>query len=70
MDIIREHLVYKDVPLEVCLKTLTHQEQYEFLRILLATRHNNVKICYSHENVNQYILEVLKRLGLDLCQCE
>jgi hypothetical protein len=68
MDVIREHLMYKDVPITICMKDLKPGEQYEVIRILLATRMDKVKIC-THESVNEYITELLKKLPVEFVQC-
>ena len=68
MEIIREHLIYKDVPITICMKQLKPVEQYEVIRILLATRTKNVKIC-THESTNDYITELLKKLPVEFVQC-
>jgi hypothetical protein len=38
MELIRESLMYKNNNLEVCMNTLTPQEHYELLRLIMATR--------------------------------
>lgn len=68
MELIREHLMYKDVPITICMKSLKPIEQYEVIRILLATRTRQVKIC-THESVNEYITELLKKLPVEFVQC-
>ena len=68
MELIREHLVYKDVPITVCMKQLKPVEQYEVIRVLLATRTRGVKIC-THEATNEYITELLKKLPVEFVQC-
>jgi len=68
MDLIREHLMYKDVPITICMKNLKPIEQYEVIRILLATRTRQVKIC-THESVNEYITKLLKKLPVEFVQC-
>jgi hypothetical protein len=68
MDLIREHLMYKDVPITICMKDFKPIEQYEIIRILLATRTKGVKIC-THESVNDYITELLKKLPVQFVQC-
>lgn len=65
MDLIREHLIYKDVPTTICLKSLTSAEHYEVIRCLLATRTNNVSICCS-ECSNVFIQILLKIIGVQL----
>ena len=42
MDVIRESLIYKNNVLHVCMNTLTRQEQYEFLRLVVATRKEGI----------------------------
>lgn len=68
MDVIKEHLVYKDVPVTICMKDLKPVEQYEVIRILLATRIKDVSIC-THESTNSYIDALLKKLPLKFMQC-
>jgi hypothetical protein len=67
MDLIREHLIYKDVPLTICMKTLKQQEQYEVIRLLLATR-KNVTICL-HGLTNVYVLKLLDELKVPIQDC-
>jgi hypothetical protein len=67
MDIIRESLIYKKNTLLVCMKTLTRQEQYEFVRLVMATRTEGVEICDCE--VNQYVLRVLRLLGMERKKC-
>lgn len=68
MDLIREHLIYSDVPITICMKTLKPQEQYELIRLLLATRTKDVFIC-THEATNEYIDNLLKNMPLKFTQC-
>jgi hypothetical protein len=63
MDIIRETLMYKNNVLHVCMNTLTRQEQYEFLRLIVATRKEGVTFCY--DNSNSYITCILHKIGLE-----
>jgi hypothetical protein len=67
MDLIREHLIYKDVPITICMKNLKQQEQYEVVRLLLATS-KNVKVCL-HGLTNMYILKLLDELGVPIQDC-
>ena len=67
MELIRETLMYKNNVLHVCMNTLTRQEQYEFLRLIIATR-KDVTFCYT-ENPNPYILCILKKIGLEQTIC-
>ena len=68
MELIREHLIYKDVPIEICFGTLKSQEQYECIRLLLATRTKDVSICL-HEITNPYILQLIKTLSVKQTHC-
>lgn len=68
MDLIREHLIYSEVPITICLKTIKPQEQYELIRLLLATRTKNVFIC-THDSTNDYIDKLLKNLDVKFTQC-
>ena len=67
MDIIREQLTYKSNTLHVCMNTLSRQEQYEFLRLLMATRKEGVTFCY--DNSNQYVTCILEKIGLERIKC-
>ena len=68
MDLIRESLVYKNNVLHVCMNSLTRQEQYEFVRLVLATRKEGITFCY--DNSNAYITCILKIIGLERFNCE
>lgn len=68
MEVIKEHLIYKDVPITICMKDLKPLEQYEVIRILLATRTKDVSIC-THECTNSYIDKLLKKLPVKFIQC-
>lgn len=68
MDAIREQLIYKEGRVRVCLKDLTIQEQYELIRLLLATRTKDVIIC-KHSSVNMYINILLDDLNLETADC-
>ena len=63
MDIIREHLMYKNVPIEIRMKTLKVHEQYEVIRLLLATRTKDVVVKIDN-SVNKYILNLLDKIGV------
>jgi len=67
MEIIRESLLYKTNSVNVCLGLLNRQEQYEFLRLLLATRITDVHICDCQPN--QYVLRVLEYLNIPRTRC-
>lgn len=60
--------MYKDVPITICMKDLKHVEQYECLRILLATRTKDVSIC-SHEATLPQVENLLQKLEVPFVQC-
>lgn len=68
MEVIREQLVYKNVPVHICMKNLKPVEQYEVIRLILATRTENIFIC-THESTNEYIDSILKKLQISSYQC-
>jgi hypothetical protein len=68
MDLIREHLIYKEVPVTICMRELKPIEQYEVIRCLLATRTKDVSIC-THESTNEFIEKLLKDLPVKFVQC-
>jgi len=68
MDVIRESLIYKNNVLHVCMNSLTRQEQYEFLRLVVATRKEGITFCY--DNSNSYIVCILEKIQLERFNCE
>jgi hypothetical protein len=68
METIREHLIYKDVPITICMKDLKPIEQYEVIRFLLATRTKDVTVC-THDATSEYIDKLLKKLPIQFGQC-
>jgi len=66
MDLIREHLIYKDVPTVICMAKLKSQEQYEIIRLLLATR-KDVNVCL-HGLTNIYVQKLLDELKISTIQ--
>jgi hypothetical protein len=68
MDVVREHLMYKNNPLEICMKKLTSQEQYEFVRIVLESKTETIFVC-KHASTNFYIDTLLAKLNIQLKQC-
>jgi len=68
MDLIREHLIYSNVSITICLGTLKPQEQYECIRLLLATRTKDVKVC-NHGSTNKYIDKLLTQVNVELIDC-
>lgn len=66
MDLIREHLIYKDVPLEICMGKLKPQEQYEVIRLLMTSKClDRVKVC-SHGKTNKYVDMLLNELDVKI----
>jgi hypothetical protein len=68
MDVIREHLMYKNSPITVCMKDLSPQEHYEIIRIILESEKDNVTIC-KHEFVSPYIEILLSKLKVKFVEC-
>jgi hypothetical protein len=68
MEAIREQLVYKDGKVHICMKELKPVEQYEIIRLLIATRTKDVLIC-THDSVNEYILKLIEKLQLNVAPC-
>jgi hypothetical protein len=68
MDLIREHLIYKDIPLHVCMNQLKPTEHYEVVRFLLATRTKDVHICM-HESTNDVVNKILHQLPIGVYDC-
>jgi hypothetical protein len=68
MDVIREHLMYKNTPLTICMSKIPPQEQYEVIRILLESKTEQVSFC-THDSTNAYIDTILKKLNVKFAQC-
>jgi hypothetical protein len=68
MDVIREHLIYSNVAITICLGTLKPQEQYECIRLLLATRTKDVKLC-THNCTNKFMDKLLTQVNVQLIDC-
>jgi hypothetical protein len=68
MDIIREHLMYKNSPLQICMANIPSQEQYEVIRILLESNRDNVTIC-THDATNKHIIFLMEKLKVKFVQC-
>ena len=66
MEIIREHLMYKNVPLQIEMKTLKPTEQYEVIRLLLATRTKDVVVKID-TSVNKYVRNLLSKIDVTVC---
>lgn len=69
MEVLRETLVYKDVPVCICMKQLTRAEQYECIRLVLAHHTSRVSVC-PHGATNAYIDSILRALNLPVVHCE
>ena len=63
MDIIREHLMYKNSPLHICMSKISPQEQYEVIRIVLESKTTEITIC-KHGSTNSYIDSLLSKLNI------
>jgi hypothetical protein len=68
METIKNLLIYKDVPITICMGELTPTEQYEVIRFILATRTKDVSIC-THDITNKYIIELLQKLPVKFVRC-
>jgi len=62
MEEVRERIIYKSTPIEICLKKLTSIEQYELVRLLAVFPEKRVHIC-THDNTSPYVDTILKRLS-------
>ena len=69
MDVIREHLMYKNSPLSICMATITPQEQYEVIRIILESKTEKISIC-KHKSTNKYIDVLLGKVNVILTDCQ
>ena len=63
MDVIREHLMYKNNFLEIQMNTLKTQEQYEVIRLLLATRTKDVVVKID-SSLNKYVRILLEKIDV------
>lgn len=68
MNTIREKLMYKDVPVLICMRELSHIEQYECVRMLLGMRRNDVTVC-THESTPKDIEKLLQKLEVPFVRC-
>jgi hypothetical protein len=65
MDLIREHLIYKAVPIRIEIDALKSQEQYEVIRLLLACRESKEDVCVCvTDKTNKFVLELLDELKI------
>jgi hypothetical protein len=69
MDVIREHLMYKNTPLTICMASITPQEQYEVIRIILESKTEKITIC-KHNSTNKYIDVLLNKLNITFIDCQ
>jgi hypothetical protein len=51
------------------MKSLNSKEQYECIRLLVATRTKDVHIC-THQSTNQYINTLLEKLNIKSSFCD
>jgi hypothetical protein len=68
MDVIREHLMYKNSPLKICMASITPQEHYEVIRIILESKTEEISIC-KHSSTNKYIDVLLGKVNITLVDC-
>ena len=68
MDLIREHLMYKNTDLNICMKNLTPQEHYEVIRIILGSQNKNIFIC-RHNVTNKYVNTILDKMNITAKDC-
>jgi len=68
MDLIREHLMYKNSPLAICMGNITPQEQYEIIRIILESKTQDITVC-KHNATNKYIDVLLDKLNITFKNC-
>jgi hypothetical protein len=68
MDALREQLVYKNTHVHICMSRLSAADQYECIRLLLATRTENVCVC-KRGLTNSYIEDILTRLSMPILPC-
>jgi hypothetical protein len=69
MDVIREHLMYKNSPLTICMANITPQEHYEVIRIILESKTEEISIC-KHASTNKYIDVLLGKINIKLIDCQ
>ena len=60
--------MYKDVPITICMKNLKPVEQYECIRMILATRIDSVSVC-THEATLAQVEKLLQKLEVRFVQC-
>jgi hypothetical protein len=70
MDEISNLLIYKNVPISICLGKLDKPDQYECIRLLIATRTKDVKICRCGIKDQSFLQKLVLELSLEeyLCQ--
>jgi hypothetical protein len=68
MDLIREHLMYRNSPLAICMANITSQEQYEIIRIILESKTQQITIC-KHNATNKYIDILIDKLNITIKNC-
>jgi len=68
MDGIREHLMYKNSPMHICMAKIQPQEQYEIIRIILESKTHDITVC-KHGVTNAYINALLQKLNISVKEC-
>ena len=69
MEELREKIIYKDTPIEICMNALTSIEQYEVVRLANAFPTKQIHIC-THEHTSVYIDDILKKIkNITFFQC-
>jgi hypothetical protein len=68
MEKIREQLTYKEGKVVICMKELSFHDQYEVLRLIMATRTKDVFVCV-HDGVTPYISNIIENLSLNTTDC-
>jgi hypothetical protein len=50
------------------MRSISPQEQYEVIRIILESKSENITVC-KHESTNEYINILLKKLNIPIKSC-
>jgi hypothetical protein len=61
MEELREKIIYRSTPIEICFNSLNSTDQYEILRLISAFPEKQIKICV-HENTSSYATNIMKNL--------
>jgi hypothetical protein len=60
--------MYKNSPLTICMASISPQEQYEIIRIILESKTEQITIC-KHTSTNKYIDVLLEKVNVKLIDC-